>query len=1481
MREAFHLSPQQRRLWRRGAGAASARAAWRLRLTGALDAARLRGALEALVARHEILRTVFVRPAGSPLPFQEIHPPGPAALAWSEGRRGAADAAAAVDRMPALAADLSPAGGAGEGAPASWELALSLPVLCADRLSLEVLSRELAELYGGGTSAGEPFQYADYAEWRHEEEAAAGDAVAGEAAEAPPRLPWEPPRREGGDVAAPLRTSRAIDGPLAAALRRAADGWGCREAAVVLTAWGALLARFAGRAELSVAVPAAGRGHDELAAAVGPFAEWRRLATGGGTRRAGRDAALDVDAALGRLADAAPAGTEVEITGFEWIEPPPAVTAGGVRFALVADDLAWAAPPLTLEVRAGGEARCLDLIHDPHRLDAAEAERLLDRLLVLLGGVVEHGERRLDRQPLLRRDAARPARFAAPPPPSALRPVHEQFAEAAALRPDDTALVFEATALSYRDLARRSAALAQRLRRMGVGPEVPVPLLMERSAESVVAMLGVLAAGGAFVALDLAQPAERLRRLVAELAAPVALASGETATVARGLSLPVLDLAEVAADDVASGGPAPLAAGNLAYLIFTSGSTGTPKAVAVEHRNLSHYVWSATQRMDLAACRSFACVSTLAADLGYTAVFAALCSGATLHLVSHQRAADPARLAAHFRRHPVDCLKVVPGHLAALTAGDGAGDLLPRLRLVLGGEALAPAQLAALRRRAPAECRIFNHYGPTETTVGAAAAVVEEVDPRTATVPIGDALPGLRLDLLDGDLEPVADWLPGEIHVAGPTVSRGYLGRPAATAERFLPDPLGEPGGRRYRTGDLGRRLPCGAVEFLGRRDGQLKLRGFRVELGEVESALAGHPGLREVAVVAAAGGVPRLLAYVAPAANPAPEADELEAFLAARLPAYMLPASYTRLAALPRTANGKVDRAALPPPADEPATDRPYSAPQGRTEEILCRIWQRVLGVERVGTGDNFFALGGDSILSIQVIARAAREGLRLEPMDIFEHQTVAEVAQVARTQTPAAAGPDRPLTGPLPLTPIQHRFFELDLPTPQHWNQALLLELVEPVPPAALAAALREVFRHHDALRLRFERDDGGWQQSYAGPAAGRPGLAVDLAALPPERRDGALSAVAGRLQAGFDLASGALLRAVLFELGGGCQRLFLVAHHLVVDGVSWRILVDDLQSTIGAVRRGEPLALPPKSASYRDYSAALQRTAALPATTEEAAYWLGEDRLQIEPPPVDGADGPAREGDARTVRRRLDAATTRALLNEAPAAYRASIEELMLTAFAAALASCWSRRRLLVDVERHGRDVDGLDLSRTVGWFTVVVPMLLEPGDGGAGERVRRIKEQLRAVPGSGSGHALLRYLAADPELRRRLAAAPRARVRFNYLGQSGAAVREGSLFRLADADLGPARAADAPLAHDLGVDLLVDAGRLRSAWIYAPGRLREATVSALADAFHATLAELVEARGEAAGSEAPSDFPLAALSREELERVSGLLREIDQG
>ena len=601
-----------------------------------------------------------------------------------------------------------------------------------------------------------------------------------------------------------------------------------------------------------------------------------------------------------------------------------------------------------------------------------------------------------------------------------------------------------------------------------------------------------------------------------------------------------------------------------------------------------------------------------------------------------------------------------------------------------------------------------------------------------------------RVHVVDRYLGLLPAGVTGEVCIAGVQVARGYLGRPGLTAERFVADPVAGDGSRMYRSGDLGRWRADGVLEFAGRADGQVKVRGFRVEPGEVEAALAAHPGVAAAAVTAFGGEGERRLAAWVVAADPAagvPGGGVLREFLAGRLPGYMVPAVFTGLGALPVSPAGKVDRAALPDPGGARPGAGGYVAPAAGAEAVLAQVWAELLGVDRVGARDNFFDLGGDSIISIRVVARARERGVHVSAAQLFDHQTVAELAAAAGRQEAVTAG-QGPGGGAFALSPAQLGFFALGLPEPWHFNQSVLLEVTgAAAEPGLLEAAAGAVAAHHDALRSRFARDAGGaWSGRVAAAEAAR---LVQVAGEGPEAEEEAAEAA----QRGLSLEEGPLLRLVV--LGGG-RRVLAVVHHLVTDAVSWTALLEDLGTAYEQAERGEPVRLPPRTTSFAAWSRRLAELAAGPVTAAEAGYW---ERAAAGGGPLPRDLGGDNTLDsARQVTVALGAGPTGRLLREVPAAYRTQVNDALLAALGTVLGRWAGAAQVAVDVESHGRHEDlggpGTDLSRTAGWFTSVYPVLLDgPGGGGPGGSLLAAKRALRAVPRHGLGYGLLRHLAGQ--------------------------------------------------------------------------------------------------------------------------------------
>jgi non-ribosomal peptide synthase protein (TIGR01720 family) len=863
-------------------------------------------------------------------------------------------------------------------------------------------------------------------------------------------------------------------------------------------------------------------------------------------------------------------------------------------------------------------------------------------------------------------------------------------------------------------------------------------------------------------------------------------------------------------------------------------------------------------------------------------------------------------------------VKITPSHLDLLSQQMRPEEMAGRTRaFIIGGENLLARDLTIWQDAAP-DTMLINEYGPTETVVGCCVYRVPLGERRSGSVPIGRPIINTQLYILDAHMEPVPTGVAGELYIGGDGVARGYLRRPELTAERFVPDPFAEqPGARLYKTGDLCRYFRDGNIEFLGRTDHQVKIRGFRIELGEIESVLVQRPGVQDAVVVARevpfadqSAGHTRLVAYVVPdetsiLLDAHLAGEDLRRHLHDKLPEYMVPSSIVMLDAMPLTPNGKVDRRALPvPDLSRPDLESAYVAPRTPEEQALVDIWANVLGFggedERpeIGIHDNFFELGGDSILSIQVIARANQAGMHLTARQIFEHPTVAELAMVAGRGV-AIQAEQGPVQGPVPLTPIQRWFFDLALPEPHYWNQALLFQVKQRVEPKWLEKAVQALVEHHDALRLRFtppgemgtgdsaSASNGSWAQYGVESEAAQVFGCVDLSELSADEHRAAIEMHVSALQGSLDLVQGPLLRVVYFDLGPAeWGRLLFCIHHLAVDAVSWQALLQDLQLAYQQISRGGEARLPPKTTSFRFWAHCLAEEAQSDETGRELTYW----QSVLEPPiprlPIDYVSGDNVESSVDSVTVALDLEDTQALLQDVPAVYRTEINDVLLAALVQALQEWSGQSAALVALEGHGRPDLGadplredVDLSRTVGWFTALYPVRLDiAGAAGPAETLITIKEQLRSVPRRGIGYGLLRYLAADGEAVAKLKRAQQPEISFNYLGQIDRALPQDSAFELAAESRGSDRSPLGQRAYLLEIDGGIAGGRLQLEWTYSQNVHRRATVERVAQKYVAALRALIaHCQSPEAGGYTPSDFAEFGWEQQDLDDILAAIGE----
>jgi amino acid adenylation domain-containing protein/non-ribosomal peptide synthase protein (TIGR01720 family) len=1135
--------------------------------------------------------------------------------------------------------------------------------------------------------------------------------------------------------------------------------------------------------------------------------------------------------------------------------------------------------PLTVAVAV--RPFSLNIWYDKHRFDTCTIRRMLGHLQTMLTGIVANPDQRLEDLPLLT-EAERHQLLVEWNDTQADYPkdqcIHQLFEAQVERSPDAIAVVFEDQQLTYRELNAKANQLAHHLRALGVAPEVLVGICVERSLEIVVGLLGILKAGGAYVPLDPDYPKQRLAFMLEDSQVPVLLTQEKFKETLPYHQAKVICLdadwaaiAQERADNPIAG----TKADNLAYVIYTSGSTGTPKGAMNTQAGVCNRLLWMQDAYQLTAADRVLQKTPFSFDVSVWEFFWPLTTGARLVVAQPGGHRDSAYLVKLIAQEQITTLHFVPSMLRIfLEQGLEACNCLKRV--ICSGEALPFDLQQRFFGRLGAE--LHNLYGPTEAAIDVTAWACKRGS-TGQVVPIGSPIANVQIYLLDAELRLVPVGIPGELYIGGVGLARGYFNRPELTAEKFIPNPFSEESGRLYRTGDIGRYRPDGTIEYLGRIDDQVKVRGFRIELGEIEAVLSQHPAVRETVVLAQEDlhGDKRLVAYVVAGQQPAPSISDLRRFLIEKLPEYMVPAAFVQIEALPLTPNGKVDRQALPAPdTARPELDKAFVAPRTPVEAKLAEIWAGVLAVEQVGIHDNFFELGGDSILTIQIISRANQVGLHLTPKQLFQHQSIAGLAAVCVT-TQGLQAEQGLVTGAVPLTPIQQWFFEQNLTDPHHFNQAVLLE-IQQLDLALLEQAVQQLLLHHDALRLRFERTESGWQQLLASPDP-MPFTSVDFSALAEAEQGPAIEAAATELQTSLNLSTGPLMRVALFDLGAYVpRRLLLIIHHLIVDGVSWRILLEDLQTAYQQLSRKETMQLPAKTTSFQHWSYRLREYAH--SGQLQQRYWLDQSRRHGGTRlPVDYPGGNNTVASTQQISTSLSMEETQALLQEVPKAYNTQINDVLLTALVQAFAQWTGDRSLLVDLEGHGREkiFDDVDVSRTVGWFTTLFPVLLNLGEAShPGDALKVVKEQLRGIPNRGIGYGLLRYLR-DDKIEETLETLPQAEVIFNYLGQFDQTFSELSLFGLAQESSGPTRSLQGKRCHLLEINGLVSGGQLRLDWTYSKNLYRKATLESLAQSFVEALRSLIaHCQSPAAGGYTPSDFPDVDLSQGQLEKA---LAEID--
>jgi amino acid adenylation domain-containing protein/non-ribosomal peptide synthase protein (TIGR01720 family) len=1507
------LSPQQRRLWLLGKTSDAYICVAAVRLSGPLKIEALVKGLRDLIGRHEILRTTFqysdltnqvvqsvtdpvIRPLDQ-IDISEMTPQEQRAEIESlwrleRGRAFCHDHGVILrPTLVVLAAD-------------AHVLLLSLPSLCADARAMRNLVCELAVCYGGCLRGekrhDDHIQYPDVSEVLNQL-IEADDTKRGRDHWSEhgvyrflgAKLPSENHDTEGGRFDA-QSLELPISTRIASEIQVLVSKHGASMAGFFLTCWRTLIWRLTAQADLVIGVGYDGRTYSGLEEAVGPFARYlpfsahldndeEFLPVLASVEKAVSDAAQWQDyfcwdlISIESSKNESPAFFQV---AFDFQEDLERHFGGKVSFAVFKQFDCPDRFKLRLSCFRKNDAVEASLDYDSASLSGEAAERIGGEFVALVESVLENPNSSVGEFDILSTAEKRQllVDFNQTYADYSLVPnIVRLITQRAETSPDSVAAVFEHQSLTYGELNKRANELAHFLKRLEAGAEELIAISMPRTLETVIGVLGILKAGAAYVPMDLSYPDERKAFILRDGRIRILLTLKRVAASDYDTNVQSVCLDtqwDVIEQESAADPAVELPATSLAYVIYTSGSTGTPKGVMVEHSQLINYTRAILDRTNIDQSSSFAMVQPLSVDSCITAVFPTLCVGGCLHIISEEMALNPVALAQYFSQSEIDCLKIAPTHLAAMQVYGAAG-VMPRSHLIIGGEASRWDWVKTLRLSSR-NTLVFNHYGPTETTVGVLTYPVEDVTQQGYSVtPLGYPLANTQAYILDRYMQPVPIGVPGELYIGGANVSRGYLNHVALTAAKYRPDPFGGvKGARVYQTGDSSRHCEDGIVEYLGRLDDQIKIRGFRIEIGEIEARLCEHHSVREVVVVAVnrEGGGGHLVAYIVAASPSSLTANDLRSFLKTWVPDYMIPSAFVFLKSLPRTPHGKLDLQALP--VLKQIEDDGLGVARTAMEGMMAAIWARILGVKRVGIHDNFFDLGGDSILAIRIVARLHEAGIQSTAQQLFLHQTVAELALAAGPTLGIEVGHSQDtVAGNVPLTPIQKRMFTMDVVDPHHFNQAMLFEVQQDIDPPLLNAAIQSLVRHHDALRLRMFRYTNGWRQVNTSDEQAVYLKQIDLTGVKDEAQGDSIEAAATKIQESLDLSEGPLLKAALFVLGEGNEnRLLIVIHHLAVDIVSWHILLEDLGIAYEQLKAGEEVRVGRKTTSFKYWAQRLTDYGESEDVASEMEYWLRKGNKKTEGMPRDMEDGENTEGSARTLTVTLNEEETEALLREVPKAYHTQISEVLLAALARGYQKWSGQGRLLVDLEGHGREglFEEVDLTRTVGWFTTIYPIVLEVEEGEEGqETLKRVKGEVRGIPKGGIGYGLLRYVKGA-ETGKELRAQRQAEIIFNYGGQVDQALGDGSVFRLAKESSGRPRSPRADRGYLIQLNGFVVGGRLTLFWSYSENKHTQSSIERLGEEVIASLRSLIaHCRPIESGGYTSSHFPSLTFNQAELE------------
>ncbi|ELR97625.1 non-ribosomal peptide synthetase [Gloeocapsa sp. PCC 73106] len=1438
-----------------------------IHLQGQLDINRLEESFNQVIQRHEILRTAFPTVEGRAVAviYPEFRLNLPIISESLADIQAEAEKPFQLDELPLFRVKIL------RLSDVEQIILLTMHHIISDAWSIGILVQEVATLYHGSSLPDLPIQYCDYAAWQKQVLAEKISAT---------QLPYWKKQLESAPTALELPTDYPrpaiqtfqgdtvqfqISSESTKSLKTLTQQQGCTLFMTLLGVFNTLLYRYTNNEDIIVGSPVANRNSNEIEGLIGFFANTLALRTdlsGNPTfitllqriKEIALNAYLHQDIPFEQLVNELQLPRDLSVTPLFQVmfvlqnTPIPTLSLSGTRWSPVNVQSFTAKFDLTLYMAETDEGLTGTFEYNTDLFKKETIQRMIGHFQTLIAAIITNPQHRLSELSLLTESERRQIQYwnnTKTEYPQSYT-LNQFFEEQVNKTPHEIAVVSLNQQLTYQELDFKSNQLAQYLKSFGIKPEDKIGVCCDRTLDLIIALFGILKIGAAYVPLDPNYPLERIAFTLEDAGCSVILSQQKLSSILPSNQTPVIyidtDWTKIALESPQKPITS-ICSDNLVYIIYTSGSTGKPKGVAITHSSAVALIDWAKNTFTPQELKRVLASTSICFDLSVFEIFLPLSCGGAIILA--ENALELPNLSTE-----VTLINTVPSAATELLRINGIPESVVTVNLA--GEALSNQLVQQLYQKHHIQ-KVYNLYGPSEDTTYSTFVLTEKGTTKSPS--IGRPLPNTHTYILDPYLNPVPINVSGELYLSGEGLARGYLNQPSLTAAKFLPHPF-NPSQRLYKTGDLAKYRPDGAIEYLGRLDNQVKLRGFRIELEEIEAILVQHPHISQAIVNAWQDdlGNKRLVAYLISSSIP----ENLRNFLKLKLPDYMIPSFFIPLESFPLTPNGKIDRQALPhPDSGLNSPTKTLTKASTEIEQQLAQIWSELLGIEEIGIHDNFFELGGDSILAIQAIAKANQIGLKITPKLLFKYQTIALIASIAETSSIQAE--QGIVTGYVPLTPIQHWFFNQNLIAPHHWNQSILLEVREKLDPTLLKQATQKLIEHHDALRLRFEQTEHRWQQNIAN-------IGQEIPFIYQESSE--IEATANQLQASFNLQVEPLIRLAYFNLGEGrSDRLLLIIHHLIIDGISWRILLEDIQTIYNQLHQQQLVQLPPKTTSFKEWS----ERQYIPSDLD---YWLNESYLQASPLPQDFPGGKNTMSEAKTISVSLTKTETQQLLQEVPIAYHTQINDILLTALVKTFAQWTGKPQLLLELEKHGREdiFNDLDISRTVGWFTTLFPLLLSLENiDGLGAAIKSIKEQLRQIPQQGFSYGMLRY-RGDQSTQKKLQALPQPEIRFNYLGQSDQSFGESSLFSLAPESTGISRSPRNQRDILIEINGIVTKGQLQLNWTYSQDIYHQTAIANLAQNYLIILRELIaHCISIEVSSYTPSDFAQMDFNQTELDEL----------